>query len=118
MTAKTMPPRGPQILPKDDQLVRVGKFEQVLEGFYDEVGQRCAVLLQEYHKLMVEPMALRLAYLELPFWRRWWMDLRALAATVAVWRKAGEVVVPNPEQPAEPSAAVSPAAAGPEPEGP
>lgn len=56
------------------QAVRVGKFEKYMDGFRGEMGMKMARTLNEYHREFVLRLEERIAYLELPFWKRWWVQ--------------------------------------------
>lgn len=87
---------SPSQLVKGQQVVRDERLQKILEGFYDAVGERTAVLLGDYHRMMVEPLALRVAYLELPFWRRWAMDIGALKSVIVSYFQSGKTT-PTPD---------------------
>ena len=58
--------------------VRVGAFEATLTDFraelLNELGLKTAYLLEKYDELKVAPLRERLDWLELPWWRRAWIQ--------------------------------------------
>lgn len=73
--------------------VRVGALERTLEGFNSEMGQKMAVAFAAYQRIYVEPLAARVAWLELPLYRRAWFHARRFWDWLAgrlVWKEAGE----------------------------
>jgi len=67
-------PRSGQRPPQ--QAVRVGRFEQAMERFNAEMGQKVAASLAEYHKRYVSPLEARILVLETPWYRRAWAWIR------------------------------------------
>ena len=81
----------PDGLPDPQAAVRVAHFERAIGNLMVEIGGKTAFLLEEYDRRYVEPIRQRVAYLELPFYRRWWLTLLAVPdrvrARIAVWRE-------------------------------
>jgi len=97
-----MTPTSSSMVDKKDELVRAGQFDRALSIFYDEVGQRSGELLKQYHAMMAEPLALRVAYLEMPWPQRWWLDLKVEWAYLRVWWMADDKTQSAPEPDASP----------------
>ncbi len=77
---------------RNQAAVRSQRFEDTMEAFNGEQGQKVAKTIADYHTLLVEP---RLAYLESWWWTKLWFRVKQ------VFRWVFRVKPPEPITPVE-----------------
>lgn len=67
---KRRPPRGQR---PGQRAIREARFERSLQMFNDEIGQKVAMTIHEYHSRFIRPLEERIEYLEAPPWKKLWV---------------------------------------------
>lgn len=67
--------------------VRAGKLDKTLEQFNEEMGGKVAQSIMTYHNRYVAPLERRIAWLELPWYRKLWLNAVATVEYARIWVK-------------------------------
>jgi hypothetical protein len=58
---------------KAQKTARIHHLHKALSSHDEEIAQKMALVLQEFHLKYLTPLEQRVAFLELPFYKRWWI---------------------------------------------
>lgn len=68
--------------------IRLAHLERRMDAHDKEIAQKMSLVLMEFHGRYVDPLRERIEWLELPFYRRWWISTRTQAANVLRWLRS------------------------------